>query len=137
MNFDSMNDAAAVAADVSAARGVGRLPSANRTSLRHSAAVLSNDDLSVDGNLQQQMHSVATPRSLLLYSRPSDPPLLSSELQHSMFSVPVSASPLADGARLVPFSVNSLRFSCLTRVPSLHISKLTLQAAALSMSSVT
>ena len=128
-----MNDAAAVAA----ARGAGRLPSANRTSLRHNAAVVSNDYLSVDGNLQQQMHSVATPRSLLLYSRPSDPPLLSSELQHSMFSVPVSASPLADGARLVPFSVNSLRFSWFTRVPSLLISKLTLHAAAPSMSSAT
>jgi len=49
---------------------------------------------------------------VLLYSRPIEPPLLSSELQHSVFSVPASVTPLADGARLVPFSVNSLRYIC-------------------------
>jgi hypothetical protein len=43
-----------------------------------------------------------------MYSRPSEPVPLSDELQHMMLSVP--ATHLPDGARLIPFSVNSLRY---------------------------
>ncbi len=75
-----------------------------RTPARHAA--FDNSLSEMDQQHSQTVSSVA-PRSLLMYSRPSEPVLLSDELQHMMLSVP--ATHLPDGARLIPFSVNSLR----------------------------
>lgn len=111
MNFDVMSTAAEGVVDAASIRVVDRLQSANRSSVRQSAAAISTSPSGADGLQQQLLTTTTPPRTLVLYSRPSEPILQSDEVEHAMLSsVPVLSTHLADGAKLVPFSVNSLRY---------------------------
>ena len=111
MNFDVLSTAAEGVVDAASIRVVDRLQSANRSSVRQSVAAVSTSPSGTDGLQQQLLTTTSPPRTLVLYSRPNEPILQSDEVEHAMLSsAPVSLAHLADGAKLVPFSVNSLRY---------------------------
>ena len=110
MNFEGVNDAVVVVGDVAAVRSGDRLFSAKKLSKRYATPSEESDEL-MSNILQQQQPSLpVTQRTLLLYSRPSEPMPMSDELPLGLQDLPLSSPHPADGARFVPFSVNSLRF---------------------------
>ena len=106
VNFEGLSDSANGFGEVLAGRGGDRLLSAARTSERHSVSPASHNEVSDIQPSHQQAETSVAPRSLLLYSRPREHLPLSDDLHHNA----VTPTRLPDGARLMPFSVNSLRF---------------------------
>ena len=111
MNFEGVNDAVVVVGDVAAVRSSDRLFSAKKLSKRYATPSEESDEL-MSNILQQQQPPTppVTQRTLLLYSRPTEPMPMSDELPFGLQELPLSSPHPADGARFVPFSVNSLRF---------------------------
>jgi hypothetical protein len=111
VNFEGVHEPAAGAGDIAPARSGGRLMSANKLSSRFASSGMQSDALSTDILQQQQQQQQPTaslvPRTLVLYSKPTESLPISDELQPGEL---VSSPLLPDGARLLPFSVNSLRW---------------------------
>lgn len=110
MNFEGVNDAVVVVGDVAAVRSGDRLFSAKKLSKNYATPSEKSDELMSNILQQQQPSPPVTQRTLLLYSRPSEPMPMSDELLLGLQDLPLSSPHPADGARFVPFSVNSLRF---------------------------
>jgi len=104
VNFEGLSDSANGFGEALTGRGGDRLLSAARTSERHAVSPASHNEVS-----HQQAETSVAPRSLLLYSRPREHLPMSDDLHNAVLSV--SPTRLPDGARLMPFSVNSLRFT--------------------------